>query len=66
VTLESGSSSVFETQGKSNYKFITTFTSSAGTRLAVGSLQMDSSGNLYGAAQAGGANNDGVVFEIKR
>jgi uncharacterized repeat protein (TIGR03803 family) len=66
ATLESGSSSMFETQGGSNYKFITAFTGSAGTRLAVGSLQMDSSGNLYGAAQAGGGNNDGVVFEIKR
>jgi uncharacterized repeat protein (TIGR03803 family) len=30
----------------------------------VGSLVLDSSGNVYGATQAGGANKDGVVFEI--
>lgn len=29
-----------------------------------GSLVLDSSGNLYGATQAGGANQDGVVFKI--
>lgn len=30
----------------------------------VGSLVLDSSGNVYGATQAGGANKDGVVFKI--
>jgi uncharacterized repeat protein (TIGR03803 family) len=66
VTLDSSASSVFEIQG-SNYKYISVFTGAkVGTRLAVGSLWMDSAGNLYGAAQAGGAHNDGVVFEIKR
>lgn len=29
-----------------------------------GSLVLDSSGNVYGATQAGGANKDGVVFKI--
>jgi uncharacterized repeat protein (TIGR03803 family) len=29
-----------------------------------GSLALDANGNLYGTAEAGGANGDGVVFEI--
>jgi len=29
-----------------------------------GNLIMDSSGNLYGTASAGGSNNDGVVYEM--
>ena len=29
-----------------------------------GNLVMDASGNLYGTAYAGGANNDGTVFEL--
>ncbi|HEX8815063.1 MAG TPA: choice-of-anchor tandem repeat GloVer-containing protein, partial [Terriglobales bacterium] len=28
-------------------------------------LVLDSSGNLYGAAYAGGTDNDGVVFELE-
>ncbi len=35
-----------------------------GEKPAVGALIFDSSGNLYGATQDGGANNEGAVFEI--
>jgi uncharacterized repeat protein (TIGR03803 family) len=35
-----------------------------GSEPAIGSLIFDSSGNLYGATQAGGANQDGAVFKI--
>jgi uncharacterized repeat protein (TIGR03803 family) len=35
-----------------------------GSMPAVGSLVFDSSGNLYGATQNGGANQDGTVFKI--
>lgn len=31
---------------------------------AVGSLTIDSAGNLYGSTQASGASNDGVVFKV--
>jgi uncharacterized repeat protein (TIGR03803 family) len=65
VTLDSNGSSLFEVTG-TNYTFLSAFTGTTGTRGAVGSLVMDSAGNLYGAASAGGANKDGVVFEIKR
>jgi len=47
------------------WKFISSFGGTAGARPAVGSFALDSAGNLYGATQAGGANNDGIVFEIK-
>jgi len=65
VTLDSNGSSLVELNG-SNTKFLSAFTGITGTRGAVGSLAMDSSGNLYGAAASGGANKDGVVFEIER
>jgi hypothetical protein len=65
VTLDSNGSSLVELNG-SNTKFLSAFTGITGTRGAVGSLAMDSSGNLYGAAASGGANKDGVVFEIEK
>ena len=35
-----------------------------GANPAIGSLVFDSSGNLYGGAQNGGADKDGVVFKV--
>jgi uncharacterized repeat protein (TIGR03803 family) len=40
------------------------FDGTHGSMPAVGSLVFDSSGNLYGATQSGGANQDGTVFKI--
>ena len=40
------------------------FDNTHGGMPAIGSLVMDSSGNLYGATQNGGANQDGAVFKI--
>jgi uncharacterized repeat protein (TIGR03803 family) len=40
------------------------FDNTHGGMPAIGSLVMDSSGNLYGATQNGGANQDGIVFKI--
>ena len=40
------------------------FSGSGGEKPAVGALIFDSAGNIYGATQDGGANKDGVVFEI--
>lgn len=42
----------------------TAFNSTNGSGPAIGSLAFDSSGNLYGAAQNGGANLVGVVFKV--
>ena len=40
------------------------FNGTNGASPGVGSLIMDSSGNLYGATQFGGPNHDGVVFKV--
>jgi hypothetical protein len=40
------------------------FDSVDGAQPGAGALILDSAGKLYGAAQAGGANKDGVVFQI--
>jgi uncharacterized repeat protein (TIGR03803 family) len=40
------------------------FDGSHGSAPAIGALVFDSSGNLYGATQNGGANEDGTVFKI--
>jgi uncharacterized repeat protein (TIGR03803 family) len=41
------------------------FDNTHGAIPGIGFLTIDKSGNLYGATQAGGANDDGIVFEIK-
>jgi uncharacterized repeat protein (TIGR03803 family) len=70
IAMNFGGGQLFKTTpvtgAQVNWNFIITFGGTAGARPAVGSLAIDSAGNLYGATQAGGANNDGVVFEIKR
>lgn len=45
-------------------KTLYNFEGTHGSKPALGSLIFDSSGNLYGAAQSGGANSSGVVFKI--
>jgi uncharacterized repeat protein (TIGR03803 family) len=40
------------------------FSGTNGAKPAVGALIFDSAGNLYGATQDGGANNEGAIFEI--
>jgi len=70
TSLDNTGGRVFKTFPQSGshvtWNFINPFFGTNGTRPAVGSLAIDSKGNLYGATQAGGANNDGVVFEIKQ
>jgi uncharacterized repeat protein (TIGR03803 family) len=69
VTSTGGASNdgtVFEVAAGSGA--ITTLASFAGADgiSPVGTLVMDGSGNLYGTAYAGGASNDGTVFELAR
>jgi uncharacterized repeat protein (TIGR03803 family) len=47
-----------------NQTTLYSFDGTHGAEPGNGALIFDSSGNLYGAAQAGGANKDGVVFKI--
>jgi uncharacterized repeat protein (TIGR03803 family) len=60
----SGDGNVFEVAKGSGT--ITTLASFNGTNgeLPVGGLIMDSSGNLYGTTESGGAHGDGTVFEL--
>ncbi len=67
TTTQGGTSNagtVFEIASGSNT--ITTLTSFNGTNggQPVGALLMDSSGNLFGTTQLGGASDEGTVFEI--
>jgi uncharacterized repeat protein (TIGR03803 family) len=50
------------TSGK--YAVLYRFTGGADGMLPTGALTADSAGNLYGAAQSGGNNDNGVIFEI--
>lgn len=44
--------------------FLWGFSGTGGEKPAVGALIFDSSGNIYGATQDGGANKEGAVFKI--
>jgi uncharacterized repeat protein (TIGR03803 family) len=58
---------VFElTPSGHNWKYTTLFffDGTHGAVPGIGALVLDSSNNLYGATQAGGANKNGVVFKI--
>jgi uncharacterized repeat protein (TIGR03803 family) len=65
-TLFDGTVFELKPNGGGTWRAITlyAFGGSNGAVPALGSLIFDSSGNLYGATQAGGANKDGVVFKI--
>lgn len=47
-----------------NYSVIYTFTDCTTACYPEGRLALDNAGNLYGAAQVGGPNNTGTVFEL--
>lgn len=70
TTLQgAGVGSVFEltptgSGGEWNNILLWSFSGAGGEKPAVGALIFDSSGNIYGATQDGGANQDGVVFKI--
>ncbi len=62
-----GSGSVFEltpSNGGWTYTSLHDFTGGSDGGLPISSLVFDSSGNLYGTAQSGGASGYGVVFQI--
>jgi uncharacterized repeat protein (TIGR03803 family) len=59
-----GDGTVFEiTAGSRSYLKLADLNGTNGSTVQAG-LVMDSSGNLYGVAYSGGANNDGTVFEV--
>lgn len=67
-TLVAEYGTVFElspsTNGSWTFKTIHTFGKYADGRNPMGSLAIDSSGNLYGTTDAGGAHGTGAVFEV--
>jgi len=50
--------------GRWKYTELYTFTGSQDGGVPVGNLAIDQNGNLYGAAELGGATGNGVVFEV--
>jgi uncharacterized repeat protein (TIGR03803 family) len=63
----SGCGTVFKLDSKGNYTVLYSFCSQANCTDGYGSyagLVQDISGNLYGTASGGGANNGGVVFKV--
>ncbi len=55
---------IFELTPSGTNTTVLFFDGAHGAVPGLGSLVLDSSGNLYGATQAGGANKNGVVFKI--
>jgi uncharacterized repeat protein (TIGR03803 family) len=61
-----GEGTVFEiAKGSGTVTTLASFNGTNGSN-PVGSLVMDSSGNLYGVTEGGGANYDGTVFELAK
>jgi len=50
--------------GSYSYNQIHSFSNAQGNGFANSSLLLDSSGNLYGVAESGGAQNSGTIFEL--
>lgn len=63
-TCSFGCGTVYRASTSGNYAVVYRFTGGTDGWLPSGSLAQDSDGNLYGAAQLGGANNNGVIFKI--
>jgi len=59
-----GCGTVYGVSATHKYKVLYRFTGAADGELPNGGLTQDDAGNLYGAAQSGGNNNNGVIFEI--
>jgi uncharacterized repeat protein (TIGR03803 family) len=59
-----GSGAVYELDAGGNFTVLYNFTGGADGGQPVGPLSRDSSGNLYGVANIGGANAGGVVFKL--
>lgn len=56
-----------QTGGAWTFRLLHAFTGGAdGSSASAGRLILDRAGNLYGVTTVGGANNDGVVFELTR
>jgi uncharacterized repeat protein (TIGR03803 family) len=62
----SNDGTVFElAHGSGTLTTLASFNGTNGVK-PVGSLVLDSSGNLYGTASGGGASNDGTIFEVAK
>lgn len=61
-----GDGTVFEVSASGTESILYSFggTSTDGITPAPGRLAMDSNGNLYGTTLSGGANNEGMIYEI--
>jgi len=64
----SGYGTIFRVGSAGNFTLLHTFAggSSDGKRPSFGHLTMDKSGNLYGLAYWGGANNSGVLYKLSK
>jgi uncharacterized repeat protein (TIGR03803 family) len=62
--LPAGCGVVFKVDPSGNETVLHAFTGGADGKYPLGPLTIDSSGNLYGTASAGGTTSGGVVFEL--